>query len=197
MPTKLTEQQRAYMFATWTPENTERMFGPEGRCDQPWNKVDLSGPHKGRLNAVKAMARAAHPAAAAARPAAAIAKKAPAKKALKSYPITLCENAAFIAKKPLPKKKTVRMDAAGQYPAGVRLDAAGECPLTGDQDELCSSCGLWVSTCDCEAESGGESDGEAEDEPGVEALGPAKFVGARWAWRPDIEFVPCKPPCAA
>ena len=104
---------------------------------------------------------------------------------------------AFIAKKPRPKKQTVRMDAAGQYPAGERVDAAGECPPAGDQDELCSSCGLWVSTCDCEAESGGESDGEAEDEPGVEALGPAKFVGARWAWRPDIEFVPCKPPCAA
>ena len=77
----------------------------------------------------------------------------------------------------------------------VAIPRAG--PPAGDQDELCASCGLWVSTCDCEAESGGESDGEAEDEPGVEVLGPAKFVGARWAWRPDAELAPGQPPCAA
>jgi hypothetical protein len=169
MPTKLTEPQRAYMFANWTPENTERMYGPEGRCDQPWNKVDTKGPHAARLNAVKAMARAAHPAAGAFNPYA-TAKARIAKKARS------CGT----------KKRT-----------GARLDAAGECPPAGDQDELCASCGLWVSTCDCEADSDGaeESDGEEEFD-GRGALGPSKFVGARWAWRPDAEFVPRQPPCS-
>ena len=89
---QLTEQQRAYMFENWPRV-----------CEIPWNKVDPErnavekSPLAQMLAQYKKKARAAHPAA---RPAAAIAKKAsakktPAKKALKAYPIVLCENAAF------------------------------------------------------------------------------------------------------
>lgn len=88
---QLTEQQRAYMFENWPRV-----------CEIPWNRVDPErnsvekSPLARLLAEYKKKARAAHPAARpAARPAAAIAKKAPAKKALKSYPIILCENAAF------------------------------------------------------------------------------------------------------
>ena len=99
MPTRLTEQQRAYMFEHW----------PEV-CEIPWNKVCTKGNFAVALSNMKRDARKAHPAGGA-RPAAAatktIAKKAPAKsipaagnffptkKGLKKYPIALCENAAF------------------------------------------------------------------------------------------------------
>ena len=79
---QLTEQQRAYMFENWPRV-----------CEIPWNKVDPErnavekSPLAQMLAQYKKKARAAHPAA---RPAAAIAKK-----ALKAYPIVLCENAAF------------------------------------------------------------------------------------------------------
>ena len=64
---KLTEQQRAYMFANWPKVS-----------DTPWNKVDLNGPLASQLAAMKKLARAAHPtggAAAAAGPTKTIAKK--------------------------------------------------------------------------------------------------------------------------
>ena len=54
---KLTEQQRAYMFANWPKVS-----------DTPWNKVDLNGPLASQLAAMKKLARAAHPTAPAAQP---------------------------------------------------------------------------------------------------------------------------------
>ena len=119
MPTRLTEQQRAYMFEHW----------PEV-CEIPWNKVHTKGNFAVALNKMKAEARAAHPASGAAGAGATktIAKKTPAKnmpaagnlfptkKGVKKYPIALCENAAYrnppaAAKDPLgfAKKKMEEM----------------------------------------------------------------------------------------
>ena len=99
MPTKLTEQQRAYMFEHWPKV-----------CEIPWNKVYTKGNFAVALNNMKRDARAAHPAGGAARAGAGATKGAtktiaksipaagnlfPTKKGLQKYPINPCENAAF------------------------------------------------------------------------------------------------------
>ena len=116
--TKLTEQQRAYMFEHWPAV-----------CEIPWNRVDINGPLAKKLKDMKDKARAAT------KPAKTIAKstKTIAKKENHKSPCTTTMTTQVLLLQELPAVLTEPMYYLSRLQRGKVLKIPG---LAGYADEL-------------------------------------------------------------